>query len=94
MKNYAILKESDIKYSYFIIFLDESNFTYKKAQKEIDEIYEEIGFTCIEFTSHNDEMLIVKSCLNISEISSKIKKHKVQYVGRKTGLGIDIPVLN
>ena len=84
------------KYSYFIIFLSDKKFTYPKAKEKIDKIHNKIKLKCQEFTSHNDEFIVINTCMGLAEIENNLKEYncKIKAIGDKTNLAIELPNLN
>lgn len=90
------MKELNIPYFHFIISLEEIDFDYTKARQTTDKIYTKIGHNCLEFTSNNDEFIIVKSSLTLNKLQSKLMgvTCKIHAIGNKTGFPISCPILN
>ena len=90
------MENSQSKYSYFVIFLETKNFSYTEAFHKIKRIHDKIKLSCQEFTSHNDEFVVIKTNLELKKLEEilKIENCRVQFVGDKTNLGIKIPGSN
>lgn len=89
------MKEFANTYFHFAIFLDEKDFNYIKARKDIDIIHKKIGSNCLEFVSNNDEFIVIKTTLTLRNIKSKLTEIscKIHAIGNKTQIAIDAPVL-